>query len=291
MIATHNQQAPNNNRSLNFITEEQSMPIASYDKATFINPAKDLKTTLHFLPSRLLTHPPQAGLNPLVDSAGYLFSIIGKLKQIKFYRQLSHLQKELIQEINRILEASKHQGYNAEYIIVCRYILCATLDDVIANTPWGNQGQWDSYSLLAAFNQDLQHHDKLFNIMERAINDPATYIDLMELMYICLSLGYKGQYRATEYSQYQLEQITNSLYKHICAYRGRFTKVLSPSPLKTPKPIKQTPFRSSQLIFIGITTVCIIMSIFVSLGYLTDMISNEVYKTIAQIEASSTYRA
>lgn len=219
-----------------------------------------------------------------------IFSVLGKLKHAKSYRQLSKLQTELVQEVNLFQEAAKHHGYNSEYIVVCRYVLCAVIDDIISNTAWGAQGQWDSYSLLASFNQDTQHQDKFFSIMERAIKDPALYIDLMELMYISLSLGYKGQYRATEHSQYQLEQITNNLYKHIRAYRGSFSKTLSPTPLKTHKSTVKTATGSSiSPLFIFFVTACVVMTIFVSLGYLMDVISNEAYKNISQIQNSVSH--
>lgn len=244
----------------------------------------------YLLPSRVVNHNPKAGLNPMVDAAGYLFSVLGKLKQLKTYRQLNKLQAELIQEINSFQESVKTFGYSLEYIIVCKYVLCATFDEIISNTPWGGQSQWDAYSLLAASNQDTHHQDKFFNIMERAIKEPAQYIDLMELMYLCLSMGYKGQYRATEHSQFQLEQITNSLYKHIRAYRGSFSKTLSPTPLKSPKQSAKTPSRRQvSLTFTFMITACIVMTLFVSLGYLMDVISNEAYKNVAQLGNSTTH--
>ena len=283
MIATHNQQAANNStpkivpEAIAYSAPENNTPVG---KVKNINASSPL-----LLPSRIITHHPKAGVNPLVDATAYLFSVLGKLKHLPSYRQLNKLQKELIQEINTFQETIKHHGFNAEYIIICRYILCATFDDILANTTWGGLGQWDSHCLLAAFNQDMHHQDKFFTILERALKEPALYIDLMELLYICLSMGYKGHYRSTEHNQYQLEQITNNLYKHIRAYRGSFSKSLSPAPLKTPKSTAKTmPQNKSSLIFIFFATACIVMTIFVSLGYLMDAISNEAYKNITQIE-------
>lgn len=236
------------------------------------------------LPNRIVPHHPKAGLNPLVDAAGYLFSVIGKLKELTAYRQLNKLQNELIQEVNAFQEAVKAHGYNSELLVVCRYVLCATIDDVIYNTNWGGQGQWEPYCLLATFNQDSQQEDKFFTILERAIKEPALYIDLMELMYLCLSMGYKGQYRLTEHSHYQLEQITNNLFKHIRAFRGSFSKTLSPTPLKSHKPSATTrKTRALSIPFVMVVTASIIMTLFVSLGYLMDVISNEAYKNVAQL--------
>lgn len=250
-----------------------------------IVPSSPSESTPLLLPGKIVSHHPKAGINAMVDVAGYLFSLLGKLKQLKSYRNPGRLQKELLQEINTFHEAIKAHGYNAEYIVVCRYVLCATFDDILANTNWGGQGQWESYSLLAAYNQDIEHHEKFFTILERAIKEPAYYIDLMEFMYICLSMGYKGSYRATEHNQYQLEQITNNLYKHIRSFRGGFSKTLSPTPLRFSRMLvkKTIQLRYSLLIILG-ATACIIMTIFIGLGYLMDTMSNEAYRNITHIQ-------
>jgi len=239
--------------------------------------------------NRSLKHHPKAGLNPVVDAASHLFSVIGKLKEINTYRHLNRLQSELLHEINLFQNTIAALNiYNTEFQIVCRYVLCSTIDEIIMNTPWGSQNQWDSYSLLASLNQDTQHQDKFFTILERAIKEPAIYIDLMELMYLCLSLGYKGQYRATEHNQFQLEQITDSLYKHIRAYRGSINKTLSPITSKgsATKNRKKFSARKVSLPFVLLITACTIMTIFISLGYLMDIISNEAYKNIAELSSS-----
>lgn len=286
MTATHTQQNQKDNSTANF---ESIRETDTQQQLTNISPIKNFHAPSTLLPSRIVAHDAKAGLNPIVDAAGYLFSILGQLKQTNTNRLLSKLQNELIQEINTFQEAIKTLGYNLEFIIVCRYIMCALFDDIISDTSWGCGGQWEAYSLLAAFNQDARHQDKFYTIMERAVKEPVQYIDLMELMYICLSMGYKGQYRATEHNQFQLEQITNNLYKHIRAYRGNFSKTLSPATsFKTIKrPTKKyAAQKNSSLLFTFFVTACIIMVIFISLGYLMDVISNEAYQNLSQIAES-----
>lgn len=242
------------------------------------------------LHNKFITHPIKAGLNPLVDAAGYLFSIIGKLKHLKFYRQLNHLHKELVSEINHFQDVIKAQGYSSEYILVSRYVICATFDDIITNTSWGTQGQWDNYSLLTTFNQESTRNERFFMILERVIADPALYIDVMELMYVCLSLGFKGGYRLSEFSHNQLEQITHALYKRIRAYRGDFSRQLSPFPIKA-TPIIQTPKTKNKasLSLTLLITASMIMLMFIGLGYLLDTISNHAYEALLHIGKSILY--
>lgn len=239
---------------------------------------------------KFLSHHPKAGVNPLVDSAGYLFSMIGRLKQIKSHRHLNQLHKELVTEINTFQETAKTRGYSSEYILVSRYALCATLDDIIANTTWGSQGQWDHYSMLTVFNQESAAQERFFIILERLIKDPNLYIDLMEFMYLCLSLGFKGNYRSTDLSNTQLEQICNGLYKRIRAHHGDFSRSLSPFPIKQTTFYPPTqPQKKPAIGLAMITTACIILAIFIGLGFLLDAISNQAYQELLHIGKSLLY--
>lgn len=258
-------------------------------QSTNTTPVKAAPSTQLLLPSKFITHHPKAGINPLADAAAYLFSVAGKLKQLKTYRHLSKLHKELVQEINTFQDAAKAQGYSSEYILVSRYALCTTLDDIIINTPWGGQGQWENHSLLTAFNQEAFTQERFFLILDRITKDPGLYIDLMEFMYLCLSLGFKGSYRSTEFSNNQLEQITHSLYKHIRAHHGDFNKTLSPFPVR-PNATHHKPSANPTPIFlIVLTTVTIILSLFVGLGFLLDTISNQAYRELMHIGKSILY--
>lgn len=248
----------------------------------FIN---NTKTPAALFSKQFITHHPKSGLNPLTDAAAYLFSIIGKLKQLKSYRHLNKLQKDLIHEVNQFQETAKARGYSSEYVLVSRYAICATIDDVLANTFWGSQNQWDNYNLLTVFNQESLNQDRFFTILERIIKDPNQYIDLMELMYICLSLGFKGKYRSTEFGNTQLEQITHALYKRIRAHHGILNKALAPFPIKTSSAFRHSSSPAS-LWSIALITTLTIFIFFITLGYLLDTVSNQAYKELVSIGKS-----
>lgn len=266
----------------------ENIPLEAITSASFVAHAEETPTHHPLLlPSQFIIHHPKAGLNPLVDSAASLFSIMGKLKLLKSYRKLGKLHQQLVQEINRFQEAAKTQGYTAEYIAVSRYAFCATLDDIITHCSWGADGQWDNYSLLETVNQEPQQPDRFFMIVDRMSKQPDLYIDVMELMYLCLSFGYKGSYRANEFSHYQLEQIINALYKRIRAYRGDFSKMLSPFSIKA-APIA-TPAKKASIGIVALVTLSIILSVFAGLGILLNTISNQTYQELTHIGKSILY--
>ena len=239
------------------------------DETNLIRP----NTTLIF-PRRIIAHHPKAGLNPLADAAGYLFSIVGRLKYAHQTIDFNLIQKELIQEIRLFQEAIQHHHYQKECLMVSHYVICAFIDDMMACAISDGQRQWQPYSLLTYFNQDTQHEDKFFDILEKITQDPAHYIDLMEFMYICLSLGYRGPYRATQQAQYQLDQMTSRLYKHIKVHRGNVSHTLSPNhPKKSPAKkthLSKSNYTAPSLLLLFLITSSIIMTIFIGLGILVN---------------------
>lgn len=245
------------------------------------------------IPPRIIIHHPKAGLNPIVDAAANLFSIIGRLKQLRSYRHLSKLQQELVQEIQSFQNTAKAQGYSSEHILVSRYALCATCDDLIQNTAWGSQGQWDQYSLLASFHPDTTSADRFFIILERLIKEPALYIDILELMYICLSLGFEGPYRANlshseQFNYFHFENLIQGLYQQIRAYRGDFQKNLSPYFIKPPQPPKSSS-KTSSLGWSLLLSSCFILLVLSGLGYSLGTMLTQINQDLKQIGTSTLY--
>ena len=74
------------------------------------------------------------------------------------------------------------------------YALCAGLDDLVLNTPWGGGSAWNKQTLIAA------HHpavgaDRFFDLLRQAGAKGADSLPLIELMHAVLSLGYLGPMR------------------------------------------------------------------------------------------------
>ncbi|HEX2549556.1 MAG TPA: type IVB secretion system protein IcmH/DotU [Gammaproteobacteria bacterium] len=285
MVTTHNEKSAVSNIHLHV-----DNPPSHHEDPIPFTLAKNLNPTFQpmLLHNKLMIHHHKAGLNPLVDAAAYVFSSIGQIKNLQVYRNLSKLQKEFLEEINTFEVSAKSHGYSSEYIVVSRYALVATIDDIITNTAWGRE-DWHSFSLLDVFNQDAGREDRFFMILERITKDPKIYIDVMELMYICLSLGYKGSYRQSDENN-QLETLTHALYQHIRAHHGDYSKTLSPFPVR-PKPITKTETPKISYWFLFFITGSIIMLLFIGLGYFLDHTSNQSYEALMHIGKSILYES
>lgn len=242
----------------------------------------DAMNTQIFLPSKLLLHTPKSGLNPIVDAAGYFLSVIGELTYQSEREKILALQKELIDELETFNCRAQALGYPADYIAASRYILCATFDDISQSKvnfepPEG--------SLLHLTKQDLNHHKAYFNILARALKEPESSLDLLELFYISLSLGYRGRYRNQPLKSEEFSYLTHSLYKTIRSVKGSLSKSLSPTPFRMAK--NSVAVSSIKLSFLKTMamTCCLVITIFISLGYLMDLLTNDAYSKITQLES------
>ncbi len=169
-----------------------------------------------------------AGLNPLVDAAATLLALATQLRATVSHPDVPGLRDRLVREVKSFENAARSAGTPAATVLAARYGLCTVLDEFVQSTPWGSGGQWGSQSLLSTFHNETFGGEKFFQILDRMAQEPATNIDLLELYYICLMLGFEGKYRVVERGRSQLEQVQENLYRTIRMQRGDFERALSP---------------------------------------------------------------
>ncbi|WP_235378984.1 type IVB secretion system protein IcmH/DotU [Candidatus Coxiella mudrowiae] len=55
-------------------------------------------------------------------------------------------------------------------------------------------GGWRQIGLLKTFQGEMWDGERFFVILKRSAEELALHLDLLELGYLCLSLGYQGKY-------------------------------------------------------------------------------------------------
>jgi type VI secretion system protein ImpK len=107
-------------------------------------------------------------------------------------------------------------------------VLCTVVDEAVVTTPWGNESAWSQMSLLSSFHNETFGGEKFFQLLEHLSRNPVKHLAMLELMYICLSLGFEGKYRVLPRGMLELEAIRDSLYRQIRQLRGDIPRELSP---------------------------------------------------------------
>lgn len=168
-----------------------------------------------------------SGLNPLVATANPLLNLVMPLRKTPTHSDVSGLRTQLTQAIKQFEAEARVERIDSEVIRDARYILCTFIDETIATTPWGGGGVWSKQSLLVEFHGDVKGGEKFFEMLKNFAREPHRHTDLLELMYVCLTLGFAGRYAGVEGGRAQLDELRERLFGILQGERGRPEKELS----------------------------------------------------------------
>ncbi|MBM0106717.1 type IVB secretion system protein IcmH/DotU [Steroidobacter sp. S1-65] len=167
-------------------------------------------------------------MNPLVQAAVPLLLLAGRLRGQIAPADIDALRRQAMQEMSAFEDRARRAEIPAEDVLAARYALCTVVDEAVLNTPWGAQGGWASQSLLVTFHREASGGEKFFQILDRVSGTPQRYLALLELLYVCLALGFEGKYRLDPQGASRLAEIRQTLYGRIAGLRDGVEPELSP---------------------------------------------------------------
>jgi type VI secretion system protein ImpK len=212
----------------------------------FFSPQGDDRTVIRPIPGgkRADIQPPSAAnalrsvsagplprlgrLNPLEKAASGLLALITRLNTSHSQSDPMGLKNKIIREIEQFQLAAQAENIDSETISSARYVLCTVVDEAVINTPWGNNSGWAQQSLLSLFHKEVSGGERFFHLLKSLAQNPVKNRHLLELMYVCLALGFEGRYRLIEGGKNKLSGIREWLYQILQKERGIAEPTLSP---------------------------------------------------------------
>ena len=222
------------------------------------------------------------GLNELVHCASTLLSLMIKLSHSVMHNDVSQLKYKLQDEIKHYEINAARAGIANDKILQARYVICTSLDEIVASTPWGQEGDWSQQSLLSLFHGETWGGEKFYLLLERLLKEPVKNLDILELMYICISLGFQGKYRVIDNGHEQVEQLREDLYRQLRGLRQDFNKELS-SHWRGIADRRGALIRYVPLWVVGALSGVILLAMFSSFTYMLDQSSTPVINEIIKL--------
>ena len=171
------------------------------------------------------------GYNPLVDGALPLFGLVIRIRKLQAYDDVVDLYAKVRNQIAALGEEGRQHDYDGATQLAFRYCLCAFVDEAVMGTAWGAQSSWAERSLLSVHHDETWGGEKFFTVMSRMQMEPKKYRDMLEFMYLCLCLGFKGKYSVQFSGNEELQIIISKLHRVLRELRGetpeRLTDALS----------------------------------------------------------------
>ena len=149
---------------------------------------------------------------PLTKEAFSILSLVSKISlsihRIEIKKLHSHFKKLLT-----LFEKNSKSKQEIKTIKKASYILATTIDEIVLNTPWGENSKWNQKPMLSIFHQETYGGEKFYALLNNEINKPVKNYPLIKLLYLCLSLGFMGKLRIQKDGKAIIEKIRHQLYQ------------------------------------------------------------------------------
>jgi len=236
-------------------------------------PERDLTRAIQELPS--------AGGNPLVRTANPLLLLAAQLRSSVEAPDPALLRDRALAYIQRFEDAGARAGVDAQTSLAARYVLCTMIDEAVLDSPWGQQTGWSRQTLLVTFHGETYGGEKFFAILDRLSQDMVRHIDLVEMMYLCLALGFGGKYLVESGGMARLADRREDVYRRITAYRAAAPTALSPRWQGVDRPL--TSRRGVPLWMAALAACCLLFGTWVLLHTRLNGITEPVSARLAAI--------
>ncbi|VYT91274.1 DotU family type IV/VI secretion system protein [Metakosakonia massiliensis] len=157
-------------------------------------------------------------INPMIDAATPLLGMTQRLRDITNLDNAGQLYHQVVADIQAVERILEDKGYDSGTVLSFRYILCTFIDELAMQHPWSSQNTWGTHSLLVRFHNETWGGERTFILLERLMKEPERYKDLLEFVYLCFCLGFRGRYKVVKnHSEEEFNRIFRRLYHHIAS--------------------------------------------------------------------------
>ena len=170
--------------------------------------------------------PPAVSVSPLAIAASPVLQLLSRLRAMRRPPDPQALRECAVQFLHAFERQARDTGVAMELLRPAHYALCASIDDLVLNTPWGAASGWAGQTLVATFHRGASGTDQFFDQLRQMQNTPDKFLPTIELMYLCISLGFMGRYRQAR-GEGEFERVRDEAHAAIAARRNAVDPELS----------------------------------------------------------------
>lgn len=199
--------------------------------------------------------------NPIIEAAKPLLAIVSAMKKSSSTLSVSALLDKIGVLIEDFEEQAELNRAGYENIRAAKYCLCTFVDESAVKLGWADES-WSQKSLLVTFFNETWGGERFFEIFTNAKRDSDKNLHLLELIYVCLMLGYKGKYQVLPNGDIEIDRIKNELYQLISRRRPNYLGLLLEDETSEQQPLAKKP-----KIFLPLWVVGVLGALLVGLTY------------------------
>ncbi|MCC8536847.1 type VI secretion system protein TssL, long form [Xanthomonas axonopodis pv. poinsettiicola] len=220
--------------------------------------------------------------NAVVRAATPLLLLAVQLRHSMQAPDIATLRETCGTRLQRFEQDLREQGSDDKTGVAARYVLCTLLDEAVLAAPWGEGSGWSQRTLLVTFHGETYGGAKVFDLLDRLSRDPARHLDLLELVYLALALGFGGRYRVEQGGHARLADRQAELSQLIQRQRLPVPAELSPNWQGAQAPLLRGT-AATPLWIASLASLCILLLAFVWLHARLNALTAPISAQLARI--------
>jgi type VI secretion system protein ImpK len=162
----------------------------------------------------------------LADVFAPCFTLILKLRAGTKFGDPDTLRRRTKNLLDEAEREALQTGVSPDEIRNAKFALVAFIDETILSSDWSQKKDWASAPLQLELYDQYDAGEVFFDRLESLREDPASNAAVLEVYYLCMTLGFKGQYQI--HGQERLRETIEKTYEELRALPGMGSTELSP---------------------------------------------------------------
>ncbi len=124
------------------------------------------------------------------------FTLILQLRSSSHFSDAETLRSNLLQVLNECEQNARRSG-SVQDAEDAKFALVAFVDETVLSSDWSMKSVWMSKPLQLQLYSRFDAGEQFFERMEPILQNPSR-LEVLEVYYLCLTLGFKGRYQLVE---------------------------------------------------------------------------------------------
>lgn len=100
--------------------------------------------------------------------------------------------------LNQCESEAQEAGFDSDAIEEATFAVVALVDETILSSNWAGTNQWMKTPLQLELYDQFDAGEVFFDRLEELAGDPEENAQILEVYYLCMTLGFKGKYQLQE---------------------------------------------------------------------------------------------
>jgi len=218
--------------------------------------------------------------NKLSDLCSDCFMLILQLRATNDYGNSNILRDRVLELLDNFERQALTEGIEQSKIQSAKFAIVAFIDETILGSNWEGKEEWLTnplqLKLFNSFNAGEEYFTRLKELRQRQREN----IDVLEVYYLCLALGYRGKYQLEAPEQVRL--IIDDLNQTLNQYLGNYSETLSPNGRPHDAIVNVVKEKIPAWVVV-VTAFSIGLFFYIIISYLTSNKANDVIQMISNL--------